>query len=160
MVFIGIDPGLTGAIAFLVGPRYLVFDTPTVDQGGTLRCNPYEMSRIIRKHAPGIEAPRAAIELAQSAPDQSPVSSFNYATGYGMWLGALAAEEIEYVEPRPQEWMAMVFGSRRDKTVSTKTRSLEKARAMFPHAALTLQKHHGRAEALLIAHWLRMQHER
>ena len=69
--------------------------------------------------------------------------------GYGIILGALASHHVQIIDVAPGVWKRH-FRLDRDK---------EKARALairrFPNVKLHLKKDAGRAEALLMALWLR-----
>jgi len=62
-------------------------------------------------------------------------------------VSAICSDRVEYV--LPQAWKKeMGLGKDKEK-------SLEMARQLFPDAMLNLKKHHGKAEALLIAEYAR-----
>ena len=91
----------------------------------------------------------AVIEKVNAFPGQGVSSSFRFGMGYGIILGALAACRIEIVQVASTVWKKH-FRLDSDK---------EKARALaierFPNVKLHLKKDAGRAEALLMALWLR-----
>jgi crossover junction endodeoxyribonuclease RuvC len=165
-VYVGIDPGNTGALACvdIEDQMAMIVDTPTMSFVSSSKKNRTVISEDgIAEIMDGIVIAAkvhgrklfAAIERAQAMPKQGVSSSFNYGTGYGMWLGVLAAHKIPRVKVSPAEWMKTMFVNQgtRDKDVSIKV-----ARELFPMAELSLKKHHGRAEALLIAEWARRNH--
>ena len=162
-LYIGIDPGLHGAVAAIRGdldPDHVlatsIFDAPvvTIKKGSRTSelLDPARMAGILRELASSGRFPIAAIERAQSSPRMGVGSAFSYGVGYGTWIGILAALKIPYATVRPQEWMAVMFAGSgsRDKALSIAT-----ANRLFPRATFTKKGDHGRAEALLIAEWLR-----
>ena len=151
--YIGIDPGLDGAVAFVFDDGApLVFDTPTLRVGSgkvTRRVyNPQAMAEIIascsnRRHV--------FIEDVHSMPGQGVASTFTFGVGFGTWLGILAALGLSYDRVPPQRWKrAMLDGMGHDKDAS-RVRAIQ----LFPAVAdqLGLKKHDGRAEALLLAEY-------
>lgn len=71
---------------------------------------------------------------------------------YGLYQGLLIGGGVPFITVRPQEWQKGLVPK---KMKSSDKPSLTVARQLFPQADLKLQKHHGRADALLIADWLR-----
>jgi hypothetical protein len=91
------------------------------------------------------------VETVHSMPKQGVASSFKFGVAYG---GAVAlAERLNCVwhMVTPQVWKKSL------KLDSDKTKSLLMARELWPGAPLKRQKDNGRAEALLMAYWLRKQ---
>jgi len=70
---------------------------------------------------------------------------------YGMWLGILASIGMKHEIVRPAAWKRSMQVSK------DKGQARVKATQLWPDMAdkLKLVKHHGRAEALLLAEWLR-----
>ncbi len=149
-MILGIDPGATGAIAFLwPDDFYMIDDLPIVDgivnSSGLLTLLkktrfPYIPQTVTFHHA--------FVERAQSMPKQGIASTFKYGVGYGAILGVLAALQIPYTLVSPQKWKKVFGLIGKDKEAS---RAL--AIQWYPKAELHLKKHHGRSEALLIARW-------
>lgn len=139
---LGIDPGATGAIAFLHDSQYGadVYDMPP---------NPADLAELIGTFG---NVEMAFLEKAQAMPKQGVSSMFNYGVGYGTVIGILAARSIPYTLITPAVWKRSLGLIGKPKDAS---RAL--ARSWFPHAPLSRVKDHGRAEALLIAEWGRRQ---
>jgi hypothetical protein len=91
----------------------------------------------------------AVVERVSAMPKQGVTSSFRFGMGYGIVMGVLAASGVKIVDVAPGVWKKH-FRLNSDK---------EKARALaikrFPNVDLRLVKDAGRAEALLMALWLR-----
>lgn len=148
MIFLGIDPGLSGAVAWLDGAGWLVVkDCPTLAAGkGTRRTyDPAAMLEMLASLKPDVavlENPNA------SAPRMNNMASASLGECIGLWRMALTALSIPYELVAPVSWKAKMglIGKGKDGSRS-------KARELWPaHAALfALVKHDGRAEAALLA---------
>jgi hypothetical protein len=151
MVVIGIDPGLAGAVAVLgaTGTLEALADTPTLTlkvQRGTKHA--YDgpgMVTMLRSYAD--RQAHVLIEEAQPMPRQGTRSMLTLGFGYGLWVGILATLQLLYTTVRPAVWKK-AFSLGTDKEAS-RLRAMQ----LFPGAELRLKKHHGRAEALLLAHY-------
>lgn len=158
MGIIGIDPGLTGAVAFLTasGEVLELIDTPVATVGRKKVYLVREMSRVILQmsvHSKSGSKVVAIMEDVHPWPGQGVVSSGSLMRGVGTWEGILAALGIPYEFVTPQRWKGtMMDGRGKDKDAS---RIL--AQQLFPEIAekLKLKKDHGKAEALLIAEYRR-----
>jgi len=168
MIYIGIDPGLNGAVGIInedvigqPGLGYLVevFDTPTmeVDSSGKVR-NKYNTAAMAELLAPYLAIPpyqtgRALVilESVHSMPKQGVASSFTFGEGLGMWKGIIAAYRLPLELPSPQRWKKeMMADMGKDKDAS-RLRAIQ----LFPVVAnrLDRKKDDGRAEALLLAEY-------
>jgi hypothetical protein len=93
------------------------------------------------------------VEKVHSMPKQGVSSTFKFGMAFGGALGLSKRFKSDVVMVTPQVWKKSL------KLTHAKLESLDMARNLFPNAPLHLKKHHGRAEALLIADWYRRQHE-
>lgn len=134
---IGIDPGQTGAVAFIDQYGALVEDCPD---------SPAAMADMIRIRMPNIQ--HAFLERVHSMPGQGVSSTFKFGTNFGIWQGILGALHIPMTFITPQEWKKhwKLIGTDKDDA-----RIL--ACQQFPSLACDMQrkKDIGRADALLIA---------
>lgn len=152
MIVIGIDPGLSGALGVITdsGEFVGVADLPVIRDrnlawidGGLLR------SMILDFSGPK----RVVVERVSAMPKQGVSSSFQFGVGFGSILGVVQSLGLPIEFVRPADWKRALGLS------SDKHASLHKARLWYPSADLTLAKHDGRAEALLVATWsIRHQH--
>jgi hypothetical protein len=163
-LFLGVDPGLDGALAVLgEDGSCAVYDTPTLlIGGGKGHRRAYAVSQLRalfegivlrddREHRVNTVRLQAAVELVHAMPGQGVRSMFSMGYGVGLWEGLLAGLGISYERVTPQRWKrAMLDGMGKEKDAS-RLRAMQ----LFPGASLHLKKHHGRADALLIAEWLR-----
>ena len=145
---IGIDPGLSGALAIVSadGSVELVTDLPIVRDLSLAWVDGGELQSIILGALQGRTAV-AMVERVSSMPRQGIASAFQFGVGFGSILSVLQALHISLEFVTPAVWKRS-YGLGKDKHAS-----LHKARLMFPTAELHLAKHDGRAEALLIAHY-------
>ena len=155
MRFIGIDPGLDGAVAAL--PVGVIRDTPTVVVAGKGNKRTYLVPMMVQQlRALAYEANdngevHVVLERIHAMPGQGVRSMFSMGHGLGLWEGILTALEIPFEFVTPQRWKkAMMDGTGKDKNASR-----VKAAQLFPDMAehLTRKKDHGRADALLLAEY-------
>ncbi len=144
MLFIGIDPGVSGALAFLGedGRVIAVHKMPDTER---------DILETLRLHtdpprAPKVEQVRAVLERVHSSPQMGVSSAFTFGKGYGGLRMALIALEIPFDEPTPQAWQkALQFRTGGDKHVS-------KARAQ---ELFSFKVNNWNADALLLAEYCR-----
>jgi crossover junction endodeoxyribonuclease RuvC len=138
----GIDPGLSGALAFIFQNdpnRVAIEDMPTAD--GDI-CAPL-LSAIIKKYAPSY----AVIEFVASMPGQGVASTFKFGKSYGQALGVLGAHNVPLHYVTPRKWKS------RFNLAAEKDEARAKALQLFPACAdhFARKKDHNRADAALIA---------
>jgi len=137
------DPGLSGALAVLGDfDDVVLFDLPQANR----ELDPAALARMLREARPR----RAVVEAVGAMPGQGVTSMFNFGRSYGTILGVLGALEIPTVRVRPAVWKRHFGLIRQDKDAS---RAL--ALRLYPALqGLELKRHHGRADALLLARFL------
>jgi len=143
MLYGGIDPGKTGAIAIISGDMEIHL---LEDWAG----DEIQMANVLRKMM-GISPNqfRFSIEKVHAMKGQGVRSMFTFGTNYGIWKGILAAFQIPFTEVAPQTWQKGLIHKAQDKKPS-----LAAAGRLFPSAELYGPKgggKDGRADALLIA---------
>jgi hypothetical protein len=138
---LGIDPGVTGGIAFLLSSGAIeAGDLPTV--AGSVDID--ALVRRIRNQRPRL----AIVERAQAMPKQGVSSTFKYGVAYGALCAVTALLEIPTHLVTPAKWKKH-FNLDSDKE---KSRAL--AIRLWPGCGLfERKKDHGRAEAALIARY-------
>src|SRR5690606_25246476 len=89
------------------------------------------------------------IESVGSRPGQGVASTFKFGTAYGVVQGVIGALQIPVEFVSPQRW------KKHFRLSGDKEQARAKAQQLFPTcaAAFNLDKHHGRAEAALIARY-------
>lgn len=146
--FCGIDPGLSGGVAFyrprdraLVAAKMPTFQVTRndkkkreLDRGALcLFCSPFTSS-----------VHTAAVERVGAAPGQGVTSMFAFGKAHGIALMACTAHGFPLIEPPPAVWKKYMA------VTADKDSSRLRAAALLPqHAALF--KHDGIAEAALLA---------
>ena len=161
MIYIGIDPGLSGAVGVLTDVLNTgvyaasVFDTPTVLVEGEKSKHKYlttAMALLLKPFADRQDV-LAVLENVHSMPKQGVASSFCFGEGKGIWEGILASFEIHTELVSPQRWKKEIMADQGKE----KSAARFKAMQLFPSLAdqLKLVKHDGRAEALLMAEYAR-----
>lgn len=129
MIYIGIDPGLDGGIAFIAEneavPVYL-FKTPVI---GGRDYDVQGMKEILQKNQP--DWCFATIENQISMPGQGLTSTLQTGKGFGIWLGLLAGLEIPFQVVHAKSWQTKLFAGTSPK-LDTKARSEIVAKRLFP----------------------------
>lgn len=153
-IWIGIDPGLQGALAVVSNDGLInVIDMPKASERHGKESRDRICSHSLRdelltiQHAHG-KIRVAVVELVGPMPKQGVTSVFRFGYGCGQLEGVLAALCIPTEYVKPQTWKkALGLGA-------DKAQSLALARAKWPYAdCFTLKKHDGRAEAALLAEY-------
>lgn len=156
-VFIGIDPGLDGALAVVYGGTVTeIHDVPTFKAPRKGRAYaPRRMAAIVQWPWATLGGVRlVAIEDVAGIPPQGSRASIGKQfRGIGIWEGIAAGSGHPYELVRPQRWkreIGLPKGAAKDQS-----RAL--AAQLFPDVAdqLTRKRDDGRAEAILIAEWAR-----
>ena len=152
MIFAGLDPGVSGALAVIDDDGQLVTlaDLPIIRDGKLAFVDAPALVSLMIEARQG-RAARIYVERVSAMPGQGVASTFSFGVGFGSLLAAcrFVAMPLELVTPAT--WKRALGLS------SDKRASLGKARLLFPTAELHLAKHDGRAEALLIAEYGRRQ---
>lgn len=153
MITVGIDPGLTGAIALLRnGEYYDLMDMPTIAKGGSgkvkFEVSPVAITQFLRAKITASDSAASIVERVNSMPGQGAATVFSLGDSFGCARTVLATFGLPYRDVTPQVWKKH-FGLTSDKEQS---RAL--ASKLFPEAELHLKKHHDRSEALLMARYL------
>jgi len=136
----GVDPGISGAIAFYF-PEFndvSAYDVPVVDG----QINGPALADLIKQYIPDI----AVVEAVHSMPKQGVASTFKFGVAYGIALGVIGACHIPMVLITPTSWKKKLRLS------ADKEEARAAAIRQFPaNTSFSRKKDHGRAEAALIA---------
>lgn len=151
-LYIGIDPGLTGAIAFYLplNGRLVVRDMPTRPRkDGRRETCPNVLAAAIERYVDRFPAIAAIEKVGVMTGKEARSDMFSFGRSFGIPLGVLAANRISAIEVPPAVWKGKL-GLDRDKK-----KSLQLARELFPRhqGYFRRVKDNGRAEAALLAHW-------
>jgi hypothetical protein len=158
-VYLGCDPGANGAICTIIETQYdedaiSFYHTPGGKQPPGYLCNE------LYNHHPDVT--HAAIEDVHSLYGMSAKSNFNFGRNVGMAQEAIIAalylqgNGIELQLVQPKVWQKAVGITAKGKAIKQAVADL--AEKLYPQANLYGPKGgllDGRADALMIAHWLR-----
>lgn len=155
---LGIDPGLSGAIAVLADGQFERFiDMPTVRRrtakGMEVDADALHRAlRDVRGAHPGAYV-MAVLEKVGGHRGQGGAASFNFGQSDGMVRATLACLGISKIEVYPQTWKTYLRLTGQDKDAARQL-----VLRLHPEVAehVTLKKHDGRADAFLIARWAEM----
>lgn len=154
-MILGIDPGISGAIACVVegtGRVQWVEDMPTfsvvVAGARRNRVDALGLASILRRDLFGISL--AVVENVHALPQEGVTSAFGFGRSLGIIEGVLATLGIGIEFVQPERWKKH-YGLLRSEKDASRLRALQDA----PHLAdaLRLKKHHGRADSILIARY-------
>lgn len=151
IVFIGIDPGKHGAIAFLTENPPIVYDCPDTVRG---------MADLVPMANYGNV--RAVIEKVHAFYKSSAKSAFCFGENFGAWQAILTARKIPYRFVTPRTWQKAVFDSAK-RLDNPKKQTVELAERLFPGIEFRTKRGRlidGRADALLLARFLQITHKK
>ena len=163
MIYIGIDPGLNGAVGvindgpILGGPPTplcpIVYDTPTVLVEGEKTKRKYLTTAMAFLLEPfkDREDVLVVLESVHSMPRQGVASSFTFGQGLGMWQGIIAAYKLSLEMPSPQRWKKAIMADQGKEKEAARFKAMQ----LFPSIATEFKraKDDGRAEAILLAEY-------
>lgn len=143
MIYIGIDPGKSGAMAIIRSdmdkPVIIGFDEEAYVEALLLVNNKYA---------------KVCVEHVGAMPGQGVTSMFNFGQNFGYIRGLLEALQVPYELVRPQKW------KKEFSITGDKNSSIEVCKRLFPGVDLRRtdrcrKDDDGLAEALLIAEYAR-----
>lgn len=149
-MILGVDPGMTGALALIDNDGSLrqVFDMPVVgkDISATM------IAAILKPYVSILRV--AVVEQVASMPGQGVHSVFKFGMGYGKVLGVLGTLEIPIVDVTPAHWKReMHLGKDKDLSRELAVKTWPKSSELFK-----LKKNADRAEAALLSLWWLQNH--
>lgn len=153
MIVVGVDPGLTGAIAFLDSRGSMVVcDIPTVEVDGAgmvkRKVDGLALARLVREHCPVSDDALVVCEAVRAMPGNAIQTQGSLMRSLGAIEAVFEVLRFPVLMIQPQVWKRH-FGLKADKG-----ESLRVARTLYPHCtAISRAKDHNRAESLLIAHY-------
>ena len=152
MKIIGIDPGLSGAIAILEGKKVIkIFDMPVMAEGkkNKKQLNSAQLTNILKENTSfKNEEIAVVVEQVNAMPGQGVTSMFNFGQSFGAIKGICAALNLPIFFVRPSKWKKHfeLINSSKD---SSRTKVIE----MYPHLSnqLSKKKDVNKSDAILIA---------
>ena len=148
MKILGIDCGFSGAWGIINWHGEYVACGDMLNDSKQLLTN--DIFREISQARGGSDL-EMCVEAVHAMPRQGLSSTFKFGVAYGMALAITQRINAPVHLVTPQKWKKDLGLS------SDKNESLAMARTLFPNAPLARKKDNGRAESLLLAHWLRLQ---
>ena len=151
MIVVGIDPGLSGAIAILENNKVLnIFDMPVMAEGkkNKRQLNSAQLVNIIKDSTKPDDEIAVVVEQVNAMPGQGVTSMFNFGQTFGAIKGVCAALELPIFFVRPSKWKKHfeLINSSKD---SSRTKVIE----MYPSLSsqLAKKKDVNKSDAILIA---------
>ncbi len=153
MKILGIDPGLSGAIAILEKKKVLnLFDMPVMSEGkkNKKQLNSAQLVNIIRENSIGDEEIAVVVEQVNAMPGQGVTSMFNFGQTFGAIKGVCAALNLPIFFVRPSKWKKYF-----ELINSSKDASRTKVIEMYPSLSsqLAKKKDVNKSDAVLIARY-------
>ena len=153
MKILGIDPGLSGAIAVLENKKVLnIYDMPVMAEGkkNKKQLNSAQLVNIIRENINDNEEKAVVVEQVNAMPGQGVTSMFNFGQTFGAIKGVCAALSLPIFFVRPSKWKKYfeLINSSKD---SSRTKVIE----MYPllSSQLSKKKDVNKSDAILIARY-------
>ena len=151
MRIIGIDPGLSGAIAILDDSKIKeLFDMPVMPDGkkNKRQLNSALLVKLINDNIKNLENTVMVVEQVNSMPGQGVTSMFNFGQTFGAIKGICAALGLPIFFVRPAKWKKHF-----ELINSSKDASRTKAIEMYPSISdqLSKKKDVNKSDAILIA---------
>ena len=151
MKIIGIDPGLSGAIAVMHDKKVMnMYDMPVMAEGkkNKRQLNSSQLVNIIKENINEDEDTIVVVEQVNAMPGQGVTSMFNFGQTFGAIKGVCAALKLPIFFVRPSKWKKHF-----ELINSSKDASRTKVIEMYPtlSAQLTKKRDVNKSDAVLIA---------
>ncbi|MAV05642.1 MAG: crossover junction endodeoxyribonuclease [Candidatus Pelagibacter sp.] len=151
MIIIGIDPGLSGAIAVLENHIVKkIFDMPVMSEGkkNKRQLNSAQLVELIKQNIKNKEETAIVVEQVNAMPGQGVTSMFNFGQTFGAIKGICAALGLPIFFVRPAKWKKHF-----ELINSSKDASRTKVIEMYPSISnqLSKKKDVNKSDAILIA---------
>lgn len=147
-IVIGIDPGVSGAVAVVSGDVVYCHDMPTIEIRGKRHVDASELVDILAGECE-FGKPMVVLEHVQGVQGTGATSAFSFGRSFGLVEGVVAGLGMPMTLVRPQVW-TKALGVSRDKGAHRAA-----AKRLWPtHQDLFARvKDDGRADAALLCHW-------
>ena len=148
MKIIGIDPGLSGAIAILENNQVInIFEIPVMSEGkkNKRQLNSALLVSLLKENINNSEEVAVVVEQVNAMPGQGVTSMFNFGQTFGAIKGICAALDLPIFFVRPSKWKKHfeLINSSKD---SSRTKAIE----MYPKLSnqLAKKKDENKSEAI------------
>ena len=153
MKIIGIDPGLSGAIAIFEDNKVKnIFDIPVMTEGkkNKRQLNSAQLVKLLKDNYSDQEEVSVVVEQVNAMPGQGVTSMFNFGQTFGAIKGICAALGLPIFLVRPAKWKKYF-----ELINSSKDASRTKAIEMYPSISeqLAKKKDVNKSDAILIARY-------
>ena len=153
MKIIGIDPGLSGAIAILKNDKVIkLIEMPVMAEGkkNKRQLNNAQLANILREIIKNHEEISVVVEQVNAMPGQGVTSMFNFGQTFGSIKGICATLSLPIFFVRPSKWKKHF-----DLIKTSKDASRTKAIEMYPQLSneLSKKKDVNKSDAILIARY-------
>ena len=151
-MYLGIDPGFSGALAVLDENLEVIHyqDMPIIEVAKKRELDEPELRDILRRFSPYYINLTVGIEKSQTMPNQGIVSSGRYMASYGFLRGLCVGMGLPYILIRPPTWKKAMLAD----MPKEKGSSIQKVGQIYPNIKLTRKKDHGICDAILIARYM------
>ena len=151
MKIIGIDPGLSGAVAVMQDKKVInIYDMPVMAEGkkNKRQLNSSQLVNIIKENIHEDEETIVVVEQVNAMPGQGVTSMFNFGQTFGAIKGVCAALKLPIFFVRPSKWKKYF-----ELINSSKDASRTKVIEMYPTLSGQLAKKRdvNKSDAILIA---------
>ena len=151
MKIIGIDPGLSGAIAIFEDNKVKnIFDIPVMTEGkkNKRQLNSAQLVKLLKDNYSDQEEVSVVVEQVNAMPGQGVTSMFNFGQTFGAIKGVCAALGLPIYFVRPAKWKKHF-----ELINSSKDASRTKAIEMYPSLCddLSKKKDVNKSDAILIS---------
>jgi Holliday junction resolvasome RuvABC endonuclease subunit len=151
MIWIGVDCGVKGALAFLMEEGITFWDMPVRKATRGHEFEPFELVELLKAQA---EPRFVMLEQVSIRPNESGPSGLKIGKGFGILQGILAALALPHEVVTPQAWKKHYSLTGQDKKASR-----ARAQELFPEIADELRRRRPDfSEALLLAAYARHRH--
>ena len=151
MKIIGIDPGLSGAVAVMQDKKVInIYDMPVMAEGkkNKRQLNSSQLVNIIKENIHEDEETIVVVEQVNAMPGQGVTSMFNFGQTFGAIKGVCAALKLPIFFVRPSKWKKHF-----ELINSSKDASRTKVIEMYPTLSgqLARKRDVNKSDAILIA---------
>ena len=151
MIIIGIDPGLSGAIAILENNEVKkILEIPVMSEGkkNKRQLNNAQLVNLLKDNIKDFNDASVVVEQVNAMPGQGVTSMFNFGQTFGAIKGICAALGLPIYFVRPAKWKKYfnLINSEKD---ASRTKAIE----VFPYISqqLSKKKDANKADAILIS---------
>ena len=182
MIFIGVDPGLSGGLAVISENRIFGTIIPTYNievktKRAWTKRKRYDLPALriffgcyacyvdeCHNQEYDVTQCHVTLEEAFPMPAQGIVSQYSVGLGYGIFQGLLTGLGMNYVTVHPKKWQSE-FKIRTNEENTTKEQALEAVERLYPDVNLyaserSTKPHSGIVDSILIGTWGKIQYEK